>query len=217
MLSFSTNFQLVCVVHKQSNEVIFFQKNESHPLNIELTEKIQSWINQNLQLADKTFDSFELFVMDSFYNLLWSGKYTYVILILTQNPGPMEREMVQTFGLRLESRFSTELEGLYTTFLGNIDIFLQDLPTRQNLRKMAQEIFHIKFTKPYIFKELKISQTGLSGEICDYIRAKMQTDGFVYLSDILTNFENLYPSKKLVIQEFVFNLIKSGNLVEQRN
>ncbi|MHA1886782.1 MAG: hypothetical protein DRO88_07590 [Promethearchaeia archaeon] len=203
---------MVCVIHKHSNQIIFFQRNESHPIQVDLLEKTQNFIQTDRRIQNRPIFSLESVQLNNLHNLIWVGNYTYVVLLIHQKPSPMEREMLQTFSVRLESRFASELQGLYSTYLGNIDIFLQDLPTRQNLKKMAEETFNIKYTKPYYFREVDMPPSGLAGEIIKYIQLQIENQGFVYIPHILTHFDAIYPFQKLKIQELVYKLIKSGNL-----
>ncbi|MCF2140192.1 MAG: hypothetical protein K9W44_09080 [Candidatus Lokiarchaeota archaeon] len=218
MISFSINFEMVFVIHKQSNQIIFYRKNESFPLNVKLLEKVQNMIQNNQIQKGSSLNEIKQFELENKNGIIWTGKFTLIVLILNQNPSSMEKEMLHTYGIRLESRFSSELQNLYSTFLGNIDIFLQDLPTRPNLKKITDEIFHIDFTYPYtvnLNEDIK-PISNIDNEILAFATKKVQEQKYVYLHQIISFFEKNHPLLKLQIQESIYSLINIGFLKKIR-
>ncbi len=209
---------MVFVIHMQSKQIIFYRKNESIPLNTKLLEKVQIMVQDNQILKDSPLNAIKPFDLEDKKGIFWIGKFTLIALILNQNSSPMEKEMLHTYGIRLESRFSSELQGLYSTFLGNIDIFLQDLPTRPNLKKITDEIFHIDFTYPYTvnLNENTKPISNIENEVLKFAAKKVQEQKFVYLHQIISFFEQNFPLLKLQIQESIYNLINMGILEKTR-
>ena len=57
--------------------------------------------------------------------------------------------MLQNFGVRFESRWTQEVQEIYTTLLGDLEVFHKDTPTRPNLDKLVSEIFHLELVEPF--------------------------------------------------------------------
>ena len=224
MISFSLSFEAIVVLHHESREIIFYRKNETNSTNITLLEKIQSDIqNSKIALPDTVygvelshFQSTSQTRSTSHFLILWKGKYSLVLLILEQSPSQMNIDLLQNFGVRLESRFASELETLYSSFQGNIDVFLQDLPTRQNLAKMAEEIFQIHLTQAYrlsLPEDPLPTFSPLQQKVVDFVDDISQKKGQVYLKAIFSHFVGENPLQRLQIQDIITEFLTKKYLM----
>ncbi|MHA1519160.1 MAG: hypothetical protein ACTSRK_03160 [Promethearchaeota archaeon] len=210
MLSFSLSFEAIVVLHHESREIIFYQKNETNSINISLLEKLQSDIQKDeIPLPENIYgvetSNFQFQSNPHTINI-WKGKHSLVVLILEQSPSQLTIDLLQNFGIRLESRFASELETLYTSFQGNIDVFLQNLPTRQNLAKMAEDVFQIYLTQSYRFslpQDSLSSFTPLQQQVAEFADDLCQKKGSIYLKNIISHFVAENPLHKLQIQDIV--------------
>ncbi len=221
MISFSLSFEAIVVLHHESREIIFYRKNEANSIDISLLEKLQSDIqNDKIVLPDKDY-AIEIsdFQSNSHSHslILWKGKYSFVVLILEQSPSQMTLDLLQNFGIRFESRFASELGSLYSSFQGNIDVFLQDLPTRQNLAKMAEEVFQIYLTQSY---RLSLPQDPfptfppLQQQVVEFADDICKKNGHVYLKDIISHFMSENPLQQLQIQDIITEFLWKKYLIK---
>ncbi|MHA1673448.1 MAG: hypothetical protein ACTSYI_07455 [Promethearchaeota archaeon] len=220
MISFSLSFEAIVVLHHESREIIFYRKNEANSIDIALLEKLQLDIqNDEMSLPDTDYEiEISDFQSNSHFHslILWKGKYSFVALILEQSPSQMTLDLLKNFGVRFESRFSSELETLYTSFQGNIDVFIQDLPTRQNLGKMAEEVFQIYLTQSYrlsLPQDPFPSLPSLQQEVAEFADEICKKNGHVYLKDIITHFVAENPLRKLQFQDIITEFITKKYLI----
>lgn len=213
MISFTLSFENVIVLHRKTKQIIFYRKNYTHDLNIRILELIQHGINEGQIELPATEYSIEQVYFRKKYLAIWKGKSSIVVLIMDHSPSQMNIELVHNFGIRMESRFSNELDHLYSSFQGNIDIFLQDLPTRQNLGKMADEIFQLQLTRAFKINSPSTPLSGKQQEVFDYITRQYQAKGEVFLSEILNYFIEQDPLYKLQIQDILHEFIIKELLV----
>jgi hypothetical protein len=149
MLMLSLGFSDLIILHRESHGVLYMNHARGIPFDhAEINELREKVVSGSLKLPPKEGQiAHHPFKQHFLFSLI--GKYTITLLLLRDPPPSITRDVLQNFGLRFESRWTQEVQEIYTTLQGNLEVFHKDTPTRPNLDTLVSEIFHLELVDPF--------------------------------------------------------------------
>jgi hypothetical protein len=187
VLSLSLSLEYILLYHLDNKQLFYIHHSSRVSFDSSLIEALRQAIHQGQIALPQSINRIQQELFQRHNLLLRTGKYTVCIALFNSNPNRLMQDAVQSFHIRFESRWNTELASLYTSLQGNLQVFYQDLPSRPNVRKLIDEVFHAEFTVPYLLTPGTGSLRTTQLQILELAKSLIASRGYFFLDEILNS------------------------------
>ena len=205
--SVSISVSYLIVFSRESKGIIFIRAAPTEEFDPKFLEDLRRAIQfEEVDLPEKDGDITQATIKRK-YAIMRAGKMAITVLIINSKPNRFTREALHSFGIRLESRWGRELKDIYGGLAGDIDVFCADTPTRQNVIKLVDEIFHLDFTLPHKLGLPLVQLKGTRKKVWAIAEGLARGKGYTLLGELLTAAREKLTRKKAEVADIIYEFV----------
>ena len=212
MLLLSLGYKDLVILHRESQGILYMNHARGVPFDpSEIDSLRERVVSGTLKLPP---NEGQIAHHPSKQHFLFSriGKYTIILLILRDPPPSVTRDVLQNFGVRFESRWSQELQELYTAGQGDLNVFHKDTATRPNVDKLVAEIFHLELVEPFqLSPTTSAVLSGVQKKVWNLAEEMARDSPRFYLRDLYYGCAEVFsPSQnRTLIAKTIYHLVST--------
>lgn len=216
MIALSLAFEYLFVLHKESEEIIFYHSllgdSIDFPFILDLRRALK---NHEVRVPIKDRQISHV-ILNEKYILFRAGKNTVVIMVSNISPTRFIQDALNNFSIRMETRWAEELEQIYTQNHGDLNLFLQETETKPSLTDLVNEIFHLEFQLPYALHGNPINLDEPGRKLWDFARELAKDNGTFLLNELIFGGVEIFSLSRLIIFDWINNFITQNHFIPHR-
>ena len=153
--SLALSLEYVIITHRDSHGLIYIKSGYGTGLDPQFIELFRTAVEHGVIELPEIEGEFEHATLEGKYLLTRAGNKIWISIVLNQIPTRYTRDALHNFSVEFENHFGGKVRNLYSRYVGDVTIFLQESITRKTVDDIIEESFHLSLKLPHKLGSIK--------------------------------------------------------------